>query len=255
MLRASVALSVLAYDVLWQHHGLDEKPNALHTPSPGATEEERAVLEHQAWQELDRSGLVHNGRIDEDLVEALSLLARPAEEVYAWVNQTEGPDYTVLAALRGGDAVLAVLTREELRLHPVRPTALVETLVSALPDVPAARGRSLSTPADQLSQPPADPDNWLEEVRPIDSDGNGQAHNVLALPRTGGGQLHVAVRDRLGQRRRAPHPVTFIDTTEGRWLTQLRPDPHRQPWVVLTPADSRLLTARLHEMRAELTRA
>ncbi|GGM34461.1 ESX secretion-associated protein EspG [Longimycelium tulufanense] len=254
MLRASVALSTLAYDVLWQHHNLGDKPNALNTPSPGTTHEERAVLEHRAWTELEHTGLLHRGRIDEDLRDALEVLAHPTDEVYGWINQAHREDYTALAALHGDAAILAVLINQVLHLHPIRPTALAESLVSALPEVPPARGRSVTLPADYLAgRRPAEPDDdWFEEVRPADTETTDYAREVLALPRISAGQLHVATRDRLGRRHRTLHPVAFIDTSEGRWMAQRRPTRGNRPWAVIAPADRRLLVARLNEMRAIL---
>ncbi|GGM83408.1 hypothetical protein GCM10012275_62550 [Longimycelium tulufanense] len=252
MLRASVTLSTSAYDVLWHHHKLGDKPNALHTPSPGATHEERAVLERQAWDELQQNGLIHRGRIDEDLLDVLTLLARPTAEIYGWINRAHERHYSVLVAACGQDAVLAVLVDQILHLHPVRSTGLAGAVVAALPTVPPARGRSLTLPTEHLTLQRAAPDDWLVEVRPGDDEATSHARTVLALPRTNAGQLHVAARDRYGHRHRAAHPLTVLDTPDGRWMTQLRPGSDGRPWLVLTPADHRLLAARLNEMRAAL---
>ncbi|GGM81668.1 hypothetical protein GCM10012275_60390 [Longimycelium tulufanense] len=252
MLRASVALSTLAYDVLWHHHQFGEKPNALHTLSPGATHEERAVLEHQAWNELAHHGLMHRGRVDEDLLDALALLARPAEEVYGWINHATGEDVSVLAATLGSNAVLAILTDGILHLHPLCSTAVVDAVVAVLPKIPPARGPSLTLPAEQLVGARAGPSGWCEDVRPASAEDHSRLHHVLGLPRTSGAQLHVALRDRHGRRHRAAHPLAVLDTTEGRWMSQLRPATQGRPWVVLAPAESRLLSTRLHEMRTHL---
>ncbi|GGM82403.1 ESX secretion-associated protein EspG [Longimycelium tulufanense] len=252
MLRASVALSTLAFDVLWQHHEFGEKPNALYTPSPGATHEERGVLEQQVWGELAHHGLIHRGRVDEDLLDTLALLARPGEEVYGWINHATGADVSVLAATLGSNAVLALLSEGVVQLRPVRVTAVVDAVVAVLPQVPSARGPSLTLPADQLDTPRTGPSRWFEDVRPASAEEHRRLHHVLALPRTSGAQLHVAVRDRSGRRRRARYPLTVLDTTEGRWMSQLRPATQGHPWVVLAPVHARLLSARLREMRTYL---
>ncbi|MCP2262154.1 EspG family protein [Streptoalloteichus tenebrarius] len=256
MLRASVALSALAFDVLWQDERLGDKPNPLSCPSPGATYEERAELERTAWAELEQVGLARHGRADEDLVEALHLVRRPAVELFGWVNG-EGGHWSLLAAAAGPSAVLAVFANDTLELHPVRVDALAEVVVSALPEVAPARGHALSVPVDAVSGPRDDGESGSFLHHAAGGGGGPEVtrfRQVMSAERRGVAQLYAAVRDSYGQRRRVDRPLTVLDTVDGRWLVQRRPGNPGPDWLVAAPVDRRLLVTRLSELRAELGR-
>jgi hypothetical protein len=75
---------------------------------------------------------------------------------------------------------------------------------------------------------------------------------VLELPRSGGGELYAAARARSGERRRCPHPLVYMDTEQGRWMSQLSGDQPNDRWMVAAPASRAMLISRLHEMREKL---
>ncbi|SHF31296.1 ESX secretion-associated protein EspG [Streptoalloteichus hindustanus] len=256
MLRASVALSALAFDVLWQNEELGDKPTPLSCPSPGATYEERAELERRAWGELEQAGLARRGRADEDLVEALHLLRSPSVELFAWVSAERG-NWSVLATASGPSGVLAVFANDRLDLHPVRPEALADTVVSALPEVAPARGHALSVPMDAVSGSAGDgvSGSFLHQAAGRGGGGDvARFRQVMSAERRGMAQLYAAARDSYGQRRRVDRPLTVLDTVDGRWIVQRRRGNPGPDWLVVAPADRRLLATRLSELRAELGR-
>jgi hypothetical protein len=79
------------------------------------------------------------------------------------------------------------------------------------------------------------------------------AQQVISQPTTGGGELYVAVRDRMGRRRGVQEPLRYADTATGRWLNYMVPGGEEER-VLIAPATRQDLTARLQEMHRNLSR-
>lgn len=77
---------------------------------------------------------------------------------------------------------------------------------------------------------------------------------MLHLPRLGGGSLYVAVRNRTARRVRVRRPVNYIDTSEGRWLTEEVPE-SGELLIAFTPAAPELLADRLRTALGTLLHA
>jgi hypothetical protein len=158
--------------------------------------------------------------------DAAWILARPTAECFGWLCDEDGAK-SVLAAERDGRAVLVARNGGMVDLRPIAASCLVERVVDQLPNVPAARGRSLN-------------------VRIVEAE--TQMRRLMAQPRRGSGQLHVAERDSFGRRRRSPRALCYLDTMDGRWMTQLTAN----GWVYAAPATGRTLSTKLTEMRRNL---
>jgi hypothetical protein len=78
-----------------------------------------------------------------------------------------------------------------------------------------------------------------------------EMRRILQLPRLGGGSLYVAARSRSGRRERAERPVNYIDTPEGRWLTEEVPG-SGEPMIAFHPASPQLLVQRLRNAQSRL---
>jgi hypothetical protein len=72
---------------------------------------------------------------------------------------------------------------------------------------------------------------------------------AMDQPRSGGGELYVAARVRSGERRRCENPLVYVDTQQGRWMTQLSSGRPGERWIVSAPASRQLLLSKLNEMR------
>ncbi|GAA2817708.1 ESX secretion-associated protein EspG [Crossiella cryophila] len=266
MLRARVTISLPAYDVVWESENLQDKHPTLGIPSYGETYQDRLDVQRRAWQELEGLGLARGGRAHPDLVDTFHMLERPQREFYGWYSVPGGGEQrAALAAASGDDAVLAEILEEKLVLTPVRPTGLVDALVSALPDKPAARGQSFNFPAETFgggdgggrgggrhSRPAEDEGGFMMSSRNSGGASPQRLKEIMDKPRTGGGQLFVAARDRLGSRKRAESPLTFIDNVDGRYLGQKMRGPDGSQWVIVAPADKRTLAQKLTEMAASV---
>lgn len=265
MLRARVTISLPAYDVVWESENLQDKHPTLGIPSYGETYQDRLDVQRKAWQELEGLGLARGGRAHPDLVDTFHMLERPQREFYGWFSAPEGlgNQQAALSAASGDDAVLAQIVDDKLVLTPVRPTGLVDALVSVLPDKPAARGQSFNFPAESIgggsrgggrhSRPEDDGGGFMMSSRNTGGASPQRLREIMEKPRTGGGQLFVAARDRLGARKRAESPLTYIDNSDGRYLGQKMRGPDGSEWVIVAPADKRTLAQKLSEMAASVT--
>ena len=191
-----------------------------------------------AVAELDeraRAELAHAPNMD-DLVEALVV---PRAECYGWFTTTDGDrrvDYRVLAVVNHSTAyVLTVGPDDVVTVASARPTGLVAALLAWLPRHPPALGRALNAPK-------ADFDRAITGT-PATGD-LAELARIVHEPRLGGGTLYTAVRTD-GGRRRSHRPVTYLDTPDGRWLTQVTTNADRTEWVTFAPATPALIADRL----------
>ncbi|HEX9335502.1 MAG TPA: ESX secretion-associated protein EspG, partial [Pseudonocardiaceae bacterium] len=131
-----------------------------------------------------------------------------------------------------------------------------EALV-ALPQVPAGPGESITVRATDLD---------AAATSATDADGFEAAlcrrglppRDASTLRRMFGnvrrqGQFGASARTRRGHRRRAPHVVGFFDTDAGRYLQLRRTTADGDAWSTISPADTRMLTAQLTDLLADIT--
>jgi hypothetical protein len=210
-------------------------------------------LETQVRKEFIRMGLLDNrGRVEVELAASLAVLCRPGAEFYGWVNEgdkTRG----VLAGAIGREAILAIRDADMVTINQIRPESLPEVLVAQTAEVNPARGDSytilrsdaLATVGGRhrseagVGMRPSPP-----EVRAV--------KKIMSQPTTGGGELYVAVRDRMSRRRAIPYPLRYADTETGRWLNHMTDAPGGEHRVLVAPATRTDLVRRLQEMHRSL---
>ena len=250
MLRGRLTISALAYDVVWEYLGLQDKPNALDVPSPGATWRARTDLVRSALDELHRRGLIEHDEPDAALVAALRLVAWPEREIYGWYS-SGGPGASVrsvLCACSGDVALLAHLGDDLLTIEPVRPTALPAAVADHVPAAAAMRIPSYTLPTNVIGSP-SPPEGLLRPAAgPSAHPLHGQVRRLLTRPRTGWGQFFAADRDRHGMRRRCEFPLTYVDTADGRFCVSEHRQSDGRAWLVFAAADQARLAARLDEL-------
>ncbi|AHI01335.1 ESX secretion-associated protein EspG [Kutzneria viridogrisea] len=240
----SLTISALEFDVLWEHLRFDQPPLALHVPSPGKTYTERAELADAVWDSLAERGLVGGSSgIDPALVDLLCLLDRPQYEIDArlWIGQ----GVRAVAAAKGQDGVLAVLTEDTLTLRSIIAEGMPHAVLSLLPDLPAGPGYSVSVPSAELDaavEQTSTPDDlgWVlrdHGVSPADADELG----AMVTGVRARGQFGAAARDRWGRRHRPDRVVGYFDTVRGRYVQLRRAEPGGQAWSTVAPADQRRL--------------
>ncbi len=204
--------------------------------------------------EFQRMGLLDNrGRVDGEIASSLAVVCRAGAEFYGWIK-ADGRTRGVLAAAIGREAVLAIRDGEDVTLNQIRPESLPMVLVAQLPEVPPAQGQQVSLLQSDLQtgasgrvrteagvgMRPAPP-----EVR--------MAQQIAQQPTVGGGELYVAVRDRLGRRKTVPQPLRYADTPTGRWLNYQTPTGDGGQRILLKPATQSELAGRLQEMHRALS--
>jgi hypothetical protein len=213
-------------------------------------------LEIEARTEFMRLGLLDaRGRVEVEVLASLAVLCRAGAEFYGWINEGERTR-GVLAGAIGREAVLAVRDGAEVRISQIRPETLPMALVSKTPEVAPSRGEAVHVLRSEMlattgggrqrtaagvGMRPAPP-----AVRIV--------QQIIAQPTTGGGELYVAVRDRMGRRRPVAEPLRYADTENGRWLNHTTTGSDGEQRVLVAPATRADLAARLQEMHRDLSR-
>lgn len=258
MLHSRVVLPVTAVYVAWQAEGLPALHRALIVDldfdgdaiAEGDVDGPLAAL-RGSWTVLAQYGLAQNRQLHPDFGRTLRLIAEAGREYYAFFNSGDERTRSALVAVSGDDAVRVTVTPDQqFVFEPVRTDEAPQALIAALPEAPPGRGRLISLPADAL-KPKAnayqDTGSIMQKNRPVSSPQEQQVQDLRRLltePRLGGGQLFASHRDRYGKRIRAPKPLTFFDTPNGRYV-QYQVESNGSPWMTVQPADFTTMASRL----------
>ncbi|MGH3426432.1 MAG: ESX secretion-associated protein EspG, partial [Mycobacteriales bacterium] len=246
------------YDICWADLGLDEQVYPLRIRSHGRTHEERVHLRRRVYQQLGARELARGERLEPDLAEALTLLARASVWVdMQWLStlQQAEPDRAV-AARYTERGLIARLDGTSLRLLPCGAASLLPALIGQLPTADAAPGQSISLPREVLVPSVPRVATSVYDTSPAMSGRCGQQYRalqaVLAKPRLRGGQIVANGRDRTGKRHRS-RPVEWFDTETGRWTARVLPAPDGGEHLTVSPADSARLATQVNELLTRIT--
>jgi len=256
---ARIELSVLEFDVLWEHLRFGAPPAVLDIASHGATLDERAELADQVWESLAQRELGWPGQVNDRLQVRLRLLAQPEWELDARLQlSASGPPTRALIAANRIDAIVAIRHATRVRLHTAPAERIVREALALLPPHPPGTGTSITLPANVLDAAAARAGNSPDALaRALAAHGLGHAEarkiadvagNVIRFGHFG------AARTRRGeQRRRAGHVVSVYDTHQHRYLFTRKPSAGT-PWVTLLPGTEAAITRQLNELLAGLGR-
>jgi hypothetical protein len=259
MLTENLTLNLSTVHALIRWRQAEPHPILAAAPT-WCDEDTTRALDRHALDELEQNRRLRRGRPDADLDDTIGALVRPDREYYGWITTTvDGQPfhYGVLAIAAYQEAVLVVRNHrtDSVVLASIRPSELTSTFLAQLPALPPAAGQPVSAPYQDFlaaTEPAGDEFTGFgtrqsPEVREINA--------VLCEPRTGGGSLYAAGRaGRLGTRRRGKQPVNYLDTTTGRWLTQL--DSTAGGMVAtLRPAGIDLIATELANAQRQLSRS
>jgi ESX secretion-associated protein EspG len=255
VLEKPLKLHVEALVRLVRMENLGELHTTLKPAAVWRRKEDQDRIEVEARKEFMQLGLLDSrGRVDVEVAAALAVLTRAGAEFYGWVNEgdkTKG----VLAGATGREALLAVRDGQMVSITQIRPETLPQALVNRTPDVRPARGEAVNVlRSDMLASSggrqrtaagvglrPAPP-----EVRIV--------QQIMAQPVVGGGELYVAVRDRMGRRKATEEPLRYADTEQGRWLNYSTSAGDGEQRILVAPASRADLVGRLQEMHRGLSR-
>lgn len=254
MLQKKLTLHVEALTRLVRMENLGELHITLKPVAKWRPKSAQNQLETEARTEFQRLGMFDNrGRLDVELSSSLAVLCRAGAEFYGWINEGEKTK-GVLAGAIGREAILAVREDDTVTISQIRPETLPMALVSQTPELAPSRGEAVNVlrsdmlasvggrqrTAAGVGMRPAPP-----EVR--------IAQQIVAQPTLGGGELYVAVRDRMGRRRPSPEPLRYADTAGGRWLNYMTTTADGEQRVLIAPASRGDLAGRLQEMHRNLS--
>lgn len=254
-----VTLSVVEFDVLAEHLGIDSMPLVLKVPSPGRTHSERAEIVGSVWKSLSARNLGRPMHLDPELEWMLRLLARPRREIDG--RMWFGRSVRVLAAAGQGsdgeDAVLAIKDSDQLTLRPAAASGLPREAASTLPPLPAGPGRSVTLRSADMDAAAAEAGDDIEALRAALRRRGIRADDAETLTHMIGeasarGQFGAAVRDHGSRRIRATHVVGFFDSPHGRYVQLRRESPSGDPWSTVAPVDARRLVGHIDELHNEL---
>lgn len=252
----------VAFDFLWESKGVGELPYPLRIRSHGETDQERGMLRQRVNEEFAARGLP-----DPRIEESLAVLARPSFSVDALhIAEFQAPPVGALAASDGDRAVLAVQDADGIRLSTVYPDGLASAVVDLLPASGRGTQASITLPIETaLRTRPSRAGVVGEAEAGSDRRGGrgrtslaerakdpGEAYaDLIAQPRSRGGQLAANSRDEVGGRHRSP-VLAWFDTATGRYLSLSRQGPDGREWVTVAPADAKTLRTRIGEALAEV---
>jgi hypothetical protein len=232
------------------------------TPTWYSDEAQRAEDE-RVGAELAKVGLFGPRGMHPGFVATIEAIARPQLEYYGWIDggfQGKPVSYRLLGGSAGGEAFV-LAKHEELDvvvLESTRPADLLGDFLGQIPKLAPGRGTPLAVPKSQLEGTGRRDDDGftlLRTDRPADGSQEAEElRRILALRRMGSGSLYVAARSRTGSWQRIERPVNYIDTSEGRWLTEEVPG-RGENRIAFTPADLRVLADRLRSAQGRLAAA
>lgn len=215
---------------------------------------EREALDKATRDELAALGLLdRRGRIDVETMSSLAVLCQPMTEFYGWIHHQDRTT-GVLAAASGGEGLLAVSDGTSVRLRQIGTKKLPEALVRQIAEVPPGTGDAVSFVQSEAVAAVDGRHTSEDGVRIVAARREIRlAQRIANQPTTGGGQLSVACRDRMGRRRSCDHPLRYVDTSSGRWLNLTTTLPGGDNRILLAPGGTADMTARLREMHRALS--
>jgi hypothetical protein len=247
-----ITLSLLEFDVLWEHLRLGPIPPVIAVPSPGRTHDERAELRAKAWASLAAKGLGGPDSLDDGLEHGLHRLARPEWELDARLQDTARSAALIARAGRGMTG--AFLGGDELTLWNAKADQFVTDTVGLLPLHPAGTGNSITLPATTLDRAArragSDGDRFWRTLT-TDGLGKSEARKITAVlgDVVRFGHFGAARTPPGGSRRRASHVVSVYDNSAGRYLFTRKAN-----WVTLVPGTDAAIARQLDELLTELSR-
>ncbi|MCR6489510.1 ESX secretion-associated protein EspG [Amycolatopsis sp. OK19-0408] len=263
MLDRQVTLTTGTLINLIRRRGGEPHTVLAETPTWYSEEAQRAEDE-RVNAELAKAGLFGPRGMHPGFVATIEAVARPQLEYYGWVDggfQGKPVSYRLLAGSAGGEAFV-LAKHEELDvvvLESSRPGELLDDFLGQIPKLAPGRGTPLAAPKSQIEGTARGEDGGGYAVLRNDRPAEGsqeveELRRILALRRMGSGSLYVAARSRTGGWQRIERPVNYIDTSEGRWLTEEVPG-RGESRIAFTPADQRVLADRLRSAQGRLTAA
>ncbi|GAB2819047.1 ESX secretion-associated protein EspG [Lentzea nigeriaca] len=244
-MRQIAQLSLPAFEVLWEDLRAGSIPYPFDVSHHGETLDERARIKAAVHADLERRGLARHGRPEPDLEDALNLLARPELRVIALCMPDMNQEKLVRASVvaRGGYAVLVTQDDAGITLNLVQPNEIATSLANAMPPGRPGPGKLVTVPGEAFEQQQPQ-QGFRQSVRTTENEDVRIAKQMLTGPAIGNG--HFLVQLQQGRSKKDFPPVTWIDTSQGRYANvQIR-----SGWFTISPADNMGLARHLGQVLA-----
>lgn len=257
----SFSLPLPAVHFLFDELRLGRVPQPFEVPAVGQTHTERRRIRDAMYRDLNERGAMQGDRPVSNVEDALVTFARAALGI---MSVAQLPDGQVFARVctDGAEAVLVRQQGELLRFEPVRPTAVAAAIVNTLPNIPPARGASMTMPMSAPKKPVNNGEdeeyNPFGEVR-VRRDTSAQQRaleRVFTQPKLAGGALSIQVlRLTHGEapKRTRANNVTWLDVEQengggpGRYFGVATGEPDNQQ-LTFTPGDNVRIAQYLNEL-------
>jgi hypothetical protein len=259
---AELTLTASTFEVAWEHGKFGEMPIVLYVPPAGFQEWERAEVVRKAWDELERLGVARFGRLDDEVLAMLGVLARPRRAVDARLAfgraGVKGSEVRGMAGAIGDRGVLAKLADGTVTLRSIYGSSLSREIVGLLPPAPAGPGSSVAV-ARELIEPAARAAGsslYGFAERLVEAGVPGDQARTLVRMIDGTkhrGQFGAAVLDREGRRNAARRVIAFHDTDNGRYLMEDRKTNDGRLWTTVTPATEQFIADHVQTLLDGLT--
>jgi|SRR5699024_2099864 len=236
---------------VWRELECGELPTSLGIPHVGRTSRTRAELARTVSESLRERGL---GTVDEPAPDLVALLHTFVDSDLRFDVEIDGvgDSFRAVTGRRGDTAVSIGVSGGEVRLGPVRDTAMIAGLFDTLSPLPVARGWTANLRLTDFreacavgeSEGPAGFNDVLRSagLRPPEV----QTLSRAVGERTGGGQFGGSVYTD-GDWQRVNNVLSWVDTAVTRYV--LRSD---DEWLTVTPVDVAQLRSMAHELAATL---
>lgn len=245
--RRAVELSVVPLFNLIQKENLGD-PHPILSGGEGYVSPRFAAEWEREWRkDLADAGLGDREAL-RDFVNTLALVQRAGTEYYAWVG-TNDESYALLVVASGRRAASLTRVGDRVTFEWADPDRLVESLVYRLPEVPAARGESISVLADEFAAANSRPrGSVMRRSAAARPDGVRRLAALLKAPRLGVAKLYAAARDPGGNRHRSDEWINVLDLADGRWAVYATRG-RGQRAINAVPVTTQLLASKLIELR------
>ncbi len=238
--------------LLWAQIGIARVPFPLQLRASAQTMDEQSANNRAIRERFEHGGVLHRGRVDADLENALRTLAQPLLCCTAFGFYGPSPEQLVRirAAHAGGAGVLALQLAGrshdvggDVVLRTVAGSGLAEAVVSALP---AAVPGTVAA-ASMAARASAGGYRPLSVVHNADQRAADRFRRLVEGPFSGAGQFAVTALATDGE----PHKLNtlrwFDRPDDGRYLTT------HGATSTICPADAATLTAALHQQLARVS--
>lgn len=215
-----------------------------------------------AARELTERGLLHQGRVDANLEEALRVLARSESSVDAvWLDQPEATlPVRVLAARSGRLGVLATQSPDQpgaTQVREVSANGLAPALIGQLPANIPGTSPAVTVPAEKRDNLGTG-DQQQGVLRSTTSSSLSRqerdrraAVKIVEVAHQRAGQIGANRRDRNGRERRSDVLRWFDNAGDGRYLMALQHVRDARQWWI-APADAEALGTQTAELLASV---